>query len=148
MTLEIYTDGSCSPNPGPGGAGVLFVLNDEIIQEIIHTGGKTTNNRMELMAVILAYQGLEKGQKATIYTDSQYVRNGLNNWLSGWIKKGWLNSTGKEVKNKDLWQQLVKLRDINKGVKVEWIRAHNGHKYNERADALANLGTERSKQNL
>nr|QBK87883.1 MAG: ribonuclease H [Marseillevirus LCMAC202] len=141
-----YTDGSASPNPGPGGAGSVILCNDKVIAELVHTGGNTTNNRMELYALIMTYPHLPTDESVTLYTDSQYVQKGLTEWIHGWIKRNWQTSAKKPVKNKELWQQLIVLRNEYPNVKIEWIKAHNGHKWNERADELANRGTERSKQ--
>lgn len=137
---EIYTDGSARPNPGPGGAGVVIVHNGKLVAELAHAGGKfTTNNRMELLAMILAYKLLPKGVPATVHTDSQYVQRGLTEWIDGWIAKGW-----KKVLNPELWQELLEHKKANPQVEIKWVKAHAGNKWNEYADMLANKGTDKS----
>lgn len=137
-TVEIYTDGACSGNPGPGGWGALL-LYGEHEKEI--TGGEfeTTNNRMELMAAIEALNLLKRPCKVTLYTDSTYVKNGITEWIVGWKAKGWKNAAKKPVKNADLWQALdaaAARHDID----WRWVKGHAGNPENERADALANQG--------
>ena len=144
--LTVYTDGSASPNPGPGGAGAVIIRDDKVIGELIHTGpNKTTNNRMELTALILAFPLLPRSEPVTIYTDSEYVKKGINEWIHNWVKRGWKTAGGSPVKNDDLWRKLWKYCQDYSNVKIEWIKAHNGHKWNEKADELANIGTSRSK---
>lgn len=137
-TVEIYTDGACSGNPGPGGWGALL-LYGEHEKEI--TGGEfeTTNNRMELMAAIQALNLLKRPCKITLYTDSTYVKNGITEWIDGWKAKGWKTAAKKPVKNADLWQALdtaAARHDID----WRWVKGHAGNPENERADALANQG--------
>jgi len=151
-----YTDGSASPNPGPGGAGAVILYDEKVVAELTHTGGITTNNKMELYAVIMTFSHLPKDTPATIYTDSEYVQKGLTEWLAGWIKRGWKTAAKKPVKNQDLWKQLVALREQYPKVNIVWIKAHQdklptseraeGWEWNMRADELANVGTERSKE--
>ncbi|WP_102224033.1 ribonuclease HI [Acidimangrovimonas sediminis] len=141
--LIAYTDGACSGNPGPGGWGVLMqaVEGSEVVKERELSGGEaqTTNNRMELLAAINALEALSRDTAITIVTDSAYVKNGITEWLAGWKRKGWRTSTGKPVKNDDLWQRLDTARGRHK-VQWQWVKGHAGHPENERADALARAG--------
>jgi ribonuclease HI len=136
--IEVFTDGACSGNPGPGGWGVLIVKNDEFL-ELSGGDGETTNNRMEMRAVIEALKATANEPAIRIYTDSQYVKNGINDWIKGWKRNGWKTAARKPVKNQDLWRALD---DLLKGRKVEWrwVKGHAGHPGNERADALARMG--------
>lgn len=138
--LNIYTDGSCLGNPGPGGWGV-FIKHIPSSQswEITGTEAMTTNNRMELQAAIEALKWLstkQEYQNVTVHTDSNYVKQGITQWISSWKNKGWLNSQRQPVKNKDLW---LELDSLNKQVKInwQWIKAHDGHSANEHVDRLA-----------
>jgi ribonuclease HI len=141
--LITYTDGACSGNPGPGGWGVLMqaVTDGTVTKERELCGGEadTTNNRMELLAAINALEALSRASRVTIITDSAYVKNGITEWLAGWKRKGWKTSTGKPVKNVDLWQRLDAARTRHE-VRWEWVKGHAGHPENERADALARQG--------
>lgn len=134
--IEIFTDGACRGNPGPGGWGAI--LRSHHHEKTVSGAEKhTTNNRMELMAVIGALSLLKKESKVAITTDSQYVKNGITKWIHGWKKNGWKTSDRKPVKNSDLWQQLddlVKPHDIS----WHWVKGHTGHPENEWADELAN----------
>lgn len=130
--LIIYTDGACKGNPGIGGWGAIMMFGDKS-KEINGYAPNTTNNRMELTAVIEALKNIKRHCEIIIYTDSQYVQRGMTEWLEGWIKKNWKN-----VKNPDLWQELAKLA-AQYPIEWRWVRGHNGDKYNERADELANL---------
>nr|QBK87563.1 MAG: ribonuclease H [Marseillevirus LCMAC201] len=143
-----YTDGSASPNPGPGGAGAVILQDDQVVVELVHTGGQTTNNRMELYGLIMTFPNLPKDEAVILYTDSEYVQKGITEWSSGWINRGWYTAAKKPVKNKELWQKLLSLQREYPNVTVKWIKAHTGHKWNEYADKLANRGTARSKINL
>ncbi len=136
--VEIYTDGACSGNPGPGGWGALL-LYGEHEKEI--TGGEfeTTNNRMELMAAIEALNVLKRPCTIHLYTDSTYVKNGITEWISGWKAKGWKTAAKKPVKNADLWQALDAAA-ARHNVDWRWVKGHAGNPENERADALANQG--------
>ncbi|MEZ5659270.1 MAG: ribonuclease HI [Burkholderiaceae bacterium] len=136
--IIIYTDGACKGNPGPGGWGALLVCGEHE-RELFGGEPLTTNNRMELIAVIEALQALRSQLPVTIYTDSQYVQKGITEWLAGWRARGWKTSARKPVKNADLWQKLADLAD---GFEISWrwVRGHAGHAGNERADALANRG--------
>ncbi|MCK5284918.1 MAG: ribonuclease HI [Alphaproteobacteria bacterium] len=133
--IEIYTDGACSGNPGAGGWGALLHWNGH---EKELSGGEieTTNNRMEMMAVIKALETLKKTSCVKIYTDSKYVLQGATEWLEGWKARGWKTAGKKPVKNQDLWQRIDSLVQIH-DVKFYWVKGHNGHPENERADALA-----------
>ncbi|KTD49352.1 ribonuclease HI [Legionella rubrilucens] len=137
MTVEIFTDGACKGNPGPGGWGALLRYNG---QEKAIYGGEphTTNNRMELTAAIRALSALTRPCVVDLYTDSQYVRQGMMEWLHGWKKKGWVNAKKEPVKNADLWQELDRLSKMHT-IRWHWVRGHSGHPENERADELANL---------
>lgn len=134
-SVQIFTDGACSGNPGPGGWGAILLYNGNE-KEI--SGGETytTNNRMELMAAISALETLTKPVKVDLYTDSTYLRDGITTWISGWKQKGWKNSQNKPVKNADLWQRLDAVNSSH-NVQWHWVKAHDGHELNERADALA-----------
>lgn len=138
--VEIYTDGACKGNPGPGGWGALLRYNDT--EKQLYGGeADTTNNRMELSAVIFALKALKQGCEVHITTDSQYVKNGITQWINNWKRKGWMTASRKPVKNKDLWQQL----DAEVGrhrVEWAWVKGHSGHPENELADELANRGIE------
>ncbi len=141
-SIEIYTDGACKGNPGPGGWGVL--LRSGNTQKELYGGEpSTTNNRMELMAVIQAMEALKRPCAVTLYLDSQYVLKGITEWLPGWKAKGWKTASKQPVKNAELWRRLDDL--LQKGGHVvdwRWVRGHAGDPGNERADALANLGCE------
>jgi len=138
--VEIYTDGACKGNPGPGGWGVLL-RSGGTRKELYGGEPSTTNNRMELMAVIQALQALKRPCAVTLYLDSQYVLKGITEWLPGWKAKGWKTAAKQPVKNAELWRQLDDL--LTQGGHVvdwRWVRGHTGDPGNERADALANLG--------
>ncbi|MER2520501.1 MAG: ribonuclease HI [Bdellovibrionales bacterium] len=133
--VEIYTDGACRGNPGPGGWGVLLRFGDA---EKELSGGEpgTTNNRMEMMAAIMGLESLTRPSRVRLYTDSQYVQQGITKWLPQWIKRGWKTADKKPVKNADLWQRLAAARAPHE-VDFIWVRGHNGHPENERVDRLA-----------
>lgn len=145
MTLFVYTDGSASPNPGPGGAGVVYVKDSKVIKKLVHKGGETTNNRMELFAVIMSFKYINKQEETIIYTDSSYVQKGITDWIKKWIKNDWKTSNKKDVKNKDLWIKLHERLEKHDNVKIQWIKGHNSDKWNDIADELAKKGTELSK---
>ncbi len=138
MHIEIYTDGACSGNPGPGGWGALM-RSGAHEKEIYGGEAETTNNRMEMMAVIEALKSLKKRSKVTLYTDSKYVLQGATEWLDGWKAKGWKTASKKPVKNKDLWQQIDEFVSAH-DVKFIWVKGHSDHPENDRADELARLG--------
>lgn len=140
--IKVYTDGACKGNPGQGGWGALILEND-VKREIYGGESNTTNNRMELMAVIKALELLREQNDITIFTDSTYVQKGISEWIINWKRNGWKSSNKKSVKNKDLWVELDNLNDLM-SVKWQWIKGHAGHSGNERADYLANLGVNSS----
>ncbi len=136
--VEIFTDGACRGNPGPGGWGA--VLRYQGREKMLHGGEThTTNNRMELVAVIRALEALKRTARVRVTTDSQYVKNGITQWIHGWKRNGWRTAQKKPVKNADLWKRLD---DLTKGLDIEWewVRGHSGHPENEFADQLANKG--------
>ena len=132
----IFTDGSCENNPGPGGWGFVVVENDAVVDERYGHVPDTTNNRMELQALIEAYKTLSADCKVSIYSDSQLCVNTINQWAQGWEKRGWKRKTG-PIKNLELVKELYALAKAHPHVELEWIRAHDGAKWNEYADALA-----------
>ena len=136
--VDIYADGACKGNPGPGGWGAIICYK-ETKKEIYGGAHATTNNRMELQAVIEALQRLNRPCAVRVYTDSQYLQKGMNEWLENWKARGWKTADKKTVKNVDLWQQLDQLSHQHQ-VQWRWVKGHAGHPMNERADALANLG--------
>lgn len=136
--VEVYADGACKGNPGRGGWGVVIKYKDKI-KEIYGGTASTTNNQMELTAVIRGLEALKTKCEVVVYSDSNYVVQGMNEWIHGWKDKNWISSQKKPVKNKELWQTLDQLCS-NHNVIFKWIKAHNGHPDNERADFLANLG--------
>ena len=133
--IEIFTDGACSGNPGPGGWGAILRFNG-VDKEMSGGEADTTNNRMELMGAIEALNALTRPSSVILYTDSSYVRNGITKWIAGWQRNGWKTASKQPVKNADLWQQLL---DAEKRHEVDWrwVKGHNGDKYNEIADTLA-----------
>ena len=134
-TVEIYTDGACSGNPGPGGWGTILRF-DGVEKELCGGAADTTNNRMELMAVIEGLKALTRPCHVRVYTDSKYVMDGVTKWLEGWVRKGWKTAAKKKVKNQDLWEILYQELKAHT-VSWEWVKGHSGHPENERADALA-----------
>lgn len=136
--VEIYTDGACRGNPGPGGWGVLLKSGSHR-KELWGGEKNTTNNRMELTAAIKALAALSRSTQADIYTDSQYVRQGITQWMADWKRRGWRTSRKTPVKNTDLWQQLEELAERH-SVRWHWVKGHSGHAGNEHADMLANRG--------
>lgn len=133
--VEIFTDGACSGNPGPGGWGVLLRY-EGVEKELSGFEAETTNNRMELMAAIVALEHLKRGVTAVVHTDSRYVHDGITEWLPRWKTRGWKTADKKPVKNTDLWRRLEAALERH-DVAWRWIRGHAGHAENERADALA-----------
>jgi ribonuclease HI len=136
--VEIFTDGACRGNPGPGGWGAILRFN-EVEKELFGGEAATTNNRMELTAVIRALEALKQPSKVRVYTDSQYAQKGIKEWIHGWKRNGWKTSDKKDVKNKDLWIELDELRKKH-DIEWHWVKGHAGHPENERADGLANKG--------
>lgn len=136
--VEIYADGACKGNPGRGGWGVLLRHGDT--EKTLYGGAaQTTNNRMELTAVIEALRALKRPCRVSLHTDSQYVQKGITEWLPAWKRRGWKTSGGAPVKNQDLWQELDSLAARHR-IEWHWVRGHAGHPGNEEADRLANLG--------
>ena len=140
MSVEIFTDGACKGNPGPGGWGALLRFGSEE-KEIFGGEPDTTNNRMELTAVIEALATLKYDCEVTVHTDSQYVQKGITEWIHGWKARGWKTAAKTPVKNADLWRRLDALAAKHR-VQWKWVRGHCGHVENERADVLANRGVE------
>jgi len=138
--ITIYTDGACKGNPGPGGWGV-WMKYGEHEKELWGGEKQTTNNRMELTAVIQALSSLKRRCHVILYTDSEYVRNGITSWIHGWKKRGWLTADKKPVKNVELWQEL-EAQSLKHHVDWRWVKGHAGDPGNERADMLANRGVE------
>ena len=136
--VEIYTDGACKGNPGPGGWGVLMQSGGKR-RELRGGAPDTTNNRMELTAVIRALEALKRPSRVRLHTDSQYVQLGISQWIHSWKKRGWRTADRKPVKNEDLWRELDALRERHE-IEWLWVRGHDGNPGNERADELANLG--------
>jgi ribonuclease HI len=142
--VQIYTDGACKGNPGPGGWGA-WLKSGATEKELFGGELNTTNNRMELQAVIEGLGALKRPCKVILYLDSQYVRMGITEWIHGWKAKGWRTSTKQPVKNVELWQQLDKLvSEAGHQIEWRWVKGHSGDPGNERADALANKGVERA----
>jgi len=135
--VDIFTDGACSGNPGPGGWGALLRY-DGVEKELYGGESPTTNNRMELMAAIAALENLKRPVKARIHTDSTYLRDGITKWIHDWKRRNWRTADKKPVKNIDLWQRLEKALEQH-DVQWIWVKGHAGHPENERADALARL---------
>jgi ribonuclease HI len=138
--IEVFTDGACLGNPGPGGWGVLIIEGGER-RELNGGDSATTNNRMELFAAIRALEETPPHVKVVLHTDSQYVKNGITDWIKGWKRNGWKTASKQPVKNRDLWEALDVLIQDRK-VEWRWVRGHNGHPENERADELARAGAQ------
>ena len=136
--VKIYTDGACSGNPGPGGWGAILIYAHNK-KELFGGTAETTNNRMELMAAIEGLKALKESCIVHVYTDSNYVKDGITQWLKVWKAKGWKTANNKPVKNQDLWQELEEQVEKHH-VHWHWVKGHNGHPENERADELARLG--------
>ena len=143
--VEIFTDGGCRGNPGPGGWGALMRYGEHE-KEIYGYDKETTNNRMELMAAIRALEVLNRPSEVSLTTDSNYVRQGITKWLEGWKKRGWKTAAKKPVKNKDLWQRLDEAV-ARHNVEWHWVKGHSGHEGNERADDLANRAMDEKRGN-
>ena len=136
--IQLYTDGACRGNPGPGGWGVLMIYGAR--QKTLHGGEvETTNNRMELMAAIEGLRALRRACRVRLFTDSRYVLQGMTEWLAGWKRRGWKTSARKAVKNQDLWEALDQAAARHE-IQWQWVRGHSGDEGNEIADALANKG--------
>ena len=138
MTVELFTDGACRGNPGPGGWGALLRYKGK--EKMLYGGeAETTNNRMELMAAIKGLEALTRRSDVVLTTDSQYVRKGITEWIDNWKRRDWRTADRKPVKNRDLWQQLDALSQAH-SIEWRWVRGHSGHRENEIADQLANRG--------
>ena len=142
--VTIYTDGACSGNPGPGGWGAILIFGERQ-KELCGGEPATTNNRMELMAAIQALEALTKPCKVQLFTDSRYVMDGICEWIAGWKARGWKTAAKQPVKNEDLWRRLDTAR-LRHDVDWRWVKGHNGHELNERADALARKGLNESRR--
>jgi ribonuclease HI len=143
-TVEIYTDGACKGNPGPGGWGAVLRFNG-VERHLYGAEPETTNNRMELLAVIKALEALTRACQVHITTDSQYVQKGITEWIANWKRRGWKTADKKPVKNQDLWQ-VLDAAVARHEVKWSWVRGHTGHPENELADELANRGIDELRQ--
>ena len=139
MIVNLYTDGACKGNPGPGGWGVVIIKNGKSVDEIYGGEINTTNNRMELLAVIHGLNQIEKADMVRVNTDSMYVKNGITSWINKWVENGWKTAAKKDVANKDLWLKLQSIVETRK-ITWNWVRGHSGDTGNERADFLANKG--------
>jgi ribonuclease HI len=139
QAVEIYTDGACSGNPGPGGWGAVLRYGAHVRELRGGEGPSTTNNRMEMMAAIQALESLTRPSTVRIHTDSTYLRNGVTSWVAGWQRNGWLTKDRKPVKNADLWQRLTAAVEPHQ-VEWLWVKGHAGDPGNERADTLAGMG--------
>jgi ribonuclease HI len=137
-TIEIYTDGACSGNPGPGGWGAILRYK-ALEKEICGGEALTTNNRMELMAAIMALESLKRPSHVRLHTDSMYLRDGITKWIHNWKRNGWRTSDKKPVKNAELWQRLDRALETH-DISWHWVKGHSGHDENERADELARQG--------
>ncbi len=136
--VEIFTDGACRGNPGPGGWGVLLRFQGK--EKTLYGGEtETTNNRMELMAAIIGLESLNESCSVTLTTDSKYVMHGITDWIENWKKRGWKTAAKKPVKNEDLWRRLDEARNQHE-INWQWVKGHSGHRENELVDALANRG--------
>lgn len=143
--VDIFTDGACSGNPGPGGWGAILRWGDAE-KELCGGEADTTNNRMELTAAIQALEALKRPLVVNLYTDSEYVKNGITKWIHGWKAKGWKTAEKKPVKNADLWQRLDAAQARHQ-IQFHWVRGHAGHPENERADELARRGLREAREN-
>jgi len=139
MIVNLYTDGACKGNPGPGGWGVVIIKNGTPVDEIYGGELNTTNNRMELLAVIHGLTKIKEGDSVRVNTDSMYVKNGITSWINKWVENGWKTAAKKDVANKDLWVKLQSIVEVRE-VTWNWVRGHSGDVGNERADFLANKG--------
>ena len=140
--VEIWTDGGCRPNPGPGGWAAILRFRG-VEKELSGRDPATTNNRMELTAAAAALEALKRPSKVVVHTDSEYVKNGITRWMTAWVRKNWRGAGGDPVKNMDLWQRLLAAEKPH-DVEWKWVRGHGGDVMNERADQLATAARERS----
>ena len=141
--VEIFSDGACSGNPGPGGWGTILRFGGHE-KELSGYDPETTNNRMELIGAIAGLEALTRPCRVKLTTDSEYVKKGMTEWIDGWVKRGWKNTQKKPVANRDLWERLLELTDQHH-VEWHWVRGHDGHAENERCDALARAAIERGR---
>ena len=144
--MEIFSDGACSGNPGPGGWGTILRFGGHE-KELSGYDPETTNNRMELIGAIAGLEALTRPCRVRITTDSEYVKKGMTEWIDGWVKRGWKNTQKKPVANRDLWERLLELADQHQ-VEWHWVRGHDGHAENERCDALARAAIETGRSRL
>ena len=135
ITVEIWTDGGCKPNPGPGGWGAILRYG-EVVRELSGSDAATTNNRMELTAACAALEALKRPCTVVLHTDSEYVKNGISRWINGWVRNNWRNAAKDPVANMELWQRLLAAARPHK-IEWKWVRGHSGDVMNERADVLA-----------
>lgn len=135
QNVEIFSDGACSGNPGPGGYGTILRFGENI-KELSGYDPETTNNRMEMLGAIVGLEALKRPCKVVLTTDSQYLVKGMTEWIHGWVKKGWKNSQKKEVLNRELWERLLALSQTHQ-IEWKWVKGHAGHPENERCDELA-----------
>ena len=135
--VEIFTDGACKGNPGPGGYGCIIKMPNGEVLELKGAERETTNNIMEMTAAVVALQHLKEPSEVELTSDSQYLVKGMNEWINGWVRKNWITAARQPVKNKAIWQKLLELDQRHK-ILWKWTRGHSGHPENERADALAN----------
>jgi ribonuclease HI len=142
--IEIFCDGACSGNPGPGGFGAIL-RSGSTVKELSGSAFETTNNRMELLAAITALEALKRPCRVVLTTDSQYLVKGMREWLAGWIRKGWVNSKKEPVLNRDLWERLDGLARVHT-IDWQWVRGHSGHPENERCDELARQAIKRMQE--
>ena len=141
--VEIFSDGACSGNPGPGGWGTILRFGGHE-KELSGYDPETTNNRMELIGAIAGLEALTRPCRVRVTTDSEYVKKGMTEWIEGWVKRGWKNTQKKPVANRDLWERLLELADQHQ-VEWHWVRGHDGHAENERCDVLARAAIEKGK---
>jgi ribonuclease HI len=146
MQIEIFCDGACSGNPGIGGYGSILRCGAKV-KELSGAEGATTNNRMEMSGAIAALEALSRPCEVLVTTDSQYLVKGMTEWISGWVKRGWVNSKKEPVLNRDLWERLLALSKVHK-IKWAWVRGHNGHLENERCDELARAAIDDFKRQI
>jgi ribonuclease HI len=133
--VNIWTDGGCKPNPGPGGWAAIMVFRS-VVKELSGAEAATTNNRMELTAAAMGLEALTRPCHVVVHTDSQYLKNGITRWMAGWVRKGWRGSVGDPVANIDLWKRILAATEVHR-VEWKWVRGHDGDDMNERADRLA-----------
>jgi len=145
MLVEIFSDGACSGNPGPGGWGTVLRYNGHY-KELSGYAAETTNNRMELSGALAGLRALKRPCRVRLTTDSQYLKKGMTEWLDGWLKKGWMNSQKKPVANRDLWEELLEQQKIHQ-IEWCWVKGHAGHAENERCDELARLAISNARRN-